>query len=159
MTEKILFTEKQQFRQWWIWLLHLGLIGFILFKVIVEKDFGNSSKQTIIIPIAILFISLILFWIMKLETIIFADRIEIKFFPFRIHKTYKFQDIEKMEVIKYNPIMDYGGWGIRLGAYNVSGNKGLKIYHINKNAFKSSILIGTQKPEELSKIIKSIHHV
>ena len=64
MTEKILFTEKQQFRQWWIWLLHLGLIGFILFKEIVEKDFGNSSKQTIIIPIAILFISLILFWIM-----------------------------------------------------------------------------------------------
>ena len=158
MTEKILFTEKQQFRQWWIWLLHLGLIGFILFKEIVEKDFGNSSKQTIIIPIAILFISLILFWIMKLETIIYADRIEIKFFPFGIHKTYKIQDIEKMEVIKYNPIMDYGGWGIRLGAYNVAGNKGLKIYY-RKKTFLDSILIGTQKPEELSKIIKSIHHV
>ena len=54
--------------------------------------------------------------------------------------------------------MDYGGWGIRLGAYNISGNKGLKIHYTNKNSFKDSILIGTQKPEELSKIIKLIQN-
>ena len=93
-----------------------------------------------------------------MKTKVYKDRIEINFFPFKIHKVYSFTIIEKMEVIKYNPIMDYGGWGIRLGAYNISGNKGLKIHFINKNSLKDSILIGTQKPEELSKIIKSIQN-
>ena len=49
------------------------------------------------------------------------------------------EDIDKIEVIKYNPIMHYGGWGIRLGAYNISGNKGLKIYYKKKN-YTDSIL-------------------
>ena len=35
-----------------------------------------------------------------------------------------------MEAIKYNPIIDYGGWGIKhsyIGkVYNVSGNFGVK---------------------------------
>ena len=159
MEEKVFFSEKQQFRQWWLWLIHLGLIGFVLFKIVVEKDFGNSSKYFVIIPISILFISLILFWIMKLETKIYSDRIELKFFPFGIHKIYKIQDIQKMEVIKYNPLIDYGGWGIRLGAYNVSGNMGLKIHYRDKNNYDNSILIGTQKPEEMSNTIKSIYNV
>ena len=60
MEENVFFSEKQQFRQWWLWLIHLGLIGFVLFKIVVEKDFGNSSKYFVIIPISILFISLIL---------------------------------------------------------------------------------------------------
>jgi hypothetical protein len=158
MEEKTLFEEKQQFRQWWLWLIYLSLITFVLYKVFIKKDYGNSSRNFVIIPILILLITLILFWIMSLKTKIYKDRIEIKFFPFGIHKTYRFQDIEKMEVIKYNPIMDYGGWGIRLGAYNIAGNRGLKIHYTNKNAYKSSILIGTQKPEELSKIIKSIQN-
>jgi hypothetical protein len=157
MTDKIIFLEKQQFRQWWLWLLLLGLNGFLFYKIIIEKDYGNSSQKIALIPILILFIILVFFYIMNLKTTIYADRIEIKFFPFGIHKIYKFQDIEKMEVLKYNPIMDYGGWGIRLGAYNVSGNKGLKIYY-RKKTFLNSILIGTQKPEELSTLIQSIQN-
>ena len=158
MEEKILFEEKQQFRQWWLWLLILGINAFIFYKIFIEKNYGNGSKSLAIIPIVIMLLVFILFYIMSLKTKVYKDRIEIKFFPFGIHKSYKFQNIEKMEVLKYNPLMDYGGWGIRLGAYNISGNKGLKIHYTNKNSFKDSILIGTQKPEELSKIIKSIQN-
>lgn len=45
--------------------------------------------------------------------------------------------------------LEYGGWGVRFGkggkAFNVSGNRGLKLY------LKSgrSLLIGTQKDKEL----------
>jgi hypothetical protein len=159
MEEKILFEEKQQFRQWWLWLLLLGLNAYIFYKIFLKNDSGNDSKTAGIISIIVTFSLLLLFYVMKLKTKIYRDSIEVKFFPFGIHKTYSFQEIEKMEVIKYNPIMDYGGWGIRIGAYNISGNKGLKINYKNKNSFKDSILIGTQKPEELSKIIKSIQYV
>jgi hypothetical protein len=54
-----------------------------------------------------------------------------------------------MEVITYRPIIDYGGWGVRFGrkgmAYNVSGNIGLLISRKNGK----TILIGTQKPDEM----------
>ena len=158
MEEKILFTEEQRFRQWWLWLLIIGLNGFISYKIFIQKDFGNSSKTTGIMIMLLVVSILVFFFTIKLKTIIYSDSIEIKFFPFGIHKVYKFQDIQKMEVIKYNPLLDYGGWGIRLGAYNVAGNMGLKIQYKDKNKYESKIVIGTQKPEELSKIIKSIHN-
>ena len=64
-------------------------------------------------------------------------------------KTILRSDIEKMEVITYRPIIDYGGWGVRFGrkgmAYNVSGNIGLLISRKNGK----TILIGTQKPDEM----------
>lgn len=156
MEEKILFEEKQKFNQWWLWLLFLGLTGFIAYKIFIEKDYGNGSKTIGIIVLILMFSLLVLFYFINLKTRVYSDRIEVKFFPFINHwKKYSFNSIEKMEVIQYNPILDYGGWGIRLGAYNISGNKGLKIYYKKKN-YRDSILIGTQKPEELAKIIKNI---
>lgn len=155
MKNRVLFYEKQQFRQWFLWLPLLGLNLFLGYKFFIEKDFGNANFTIALIPITILLIIVILFWIMKLETFIYEDQIEIKFYPFKIHNTYKLNEIEKMEVIKYNPLLDYGGWGIKLGAYNISGNKGLKIYY-RKNNYVDSILIGTQKQEELSKIINTL---
>jgi hypothetical protein len=156
MEEKKLFEEKQKFNQWWLWLLLLGLTGFITYKIFIEKDYGNGSKTIGIIVLILMFSLLVLFYFINLKTRVYSDRIEIKFFPFINHwKKYPFASIEKMEVIQYNPILDYGGWGIRLGAYNTSGNKGLKIYYKKKN-YRDSILIGTQKPEELAKIIKNI---
>lgn len=156
MEEKILFEEKQKFKQWWLWLLLLGLNGFIFYKIFIENDYGNSSKTAGIIVLIVMLSLLLLFYFINLETRIFSDRIELKFFPFINHwKKYPFKSIEKMEVIKYHPILDYGGWGIRLSAYNISGNKGLKIYYKKKN-YRDSVLIGTQKPEELAKIIKNI---
>jgi hypothetical protein len=65
--------------------------------------------------------------------------------------------IEKYEVITYDPILDYGGWGIKYNrhgkAYNVSGNKGLQLYLKNGKR----ILIGTQKESELTNFLTLIN--
>ncbi|NVL91956.1 MAG: hypothetical protein HWN71_02845 [Desulfobacterales bacterium] len=53
----------------------------------------------------------------------------------------------------YNPLKDYGGWGIRYGrggrAYNVSGNRGVYLELSNGK----SLLIGSLQPEELARAI------
>jgi hypothetical protein len=64
--------------------------------------------------------------------------------------------VASIEVRKYSPIKEYGGWGFRYGfkngkAYNISGNMGLQL--ILKNGDR--ILIGTQKPEELETYLKN----
>ena len=66
------------------------------------------------------------------------------------------EEISRHEVIKYRPIMDYGGWGIRYGrkgkAYNIQGNLGL--YLTLKSG--KTLLIGTQQPESLRSFMRSM---
>lgn len=49
----------------------------------------------------------------------------------RKYRTIRRSDIKNMNIITYNPIAYYGGWGIRFGnkgkAYSVRGNQGLLI--------------------------------
>jgi hypothetical protein len=89
---------------------------------------------------------------MKLITEIRDDDLFVQFFPLS-QQVISFESVRRCEVRIYNPIKEYGGWGIRYGkmgkAYNVSGNRGVKIeFHSGK-----PLLIGSQKPEELEKAI------
>ena len=58
--------------------------------------------------------------------------------------------------MEYSPLKEYGGWGIKFGfkgkAYNVSGNKGVKIFL--KNGL--NIMFGSQKHKDLAKALKSV---
>lgn len=53
----------------------------------------------------------------------------------------------------YRPILEYGGWGIRLGrsgwAYNASGNRGVQLEIDDTRP----LLIGSRRPEELARAI------
>jgi hypothetical protein len=58
-------------------------------------------------------------------------------------------------VVQYRPIVDYGGWGIRTGrdgerVLSARGNRGVRL----ELADGTSLLIGSQRPEELAETIK-----
>jgi hypothetical protein len=77
---------------------------------------------------------------MQLETRIDSEGIRVKYIPFGFsEKFFSWKEIEKCYVRKYNPLVEYGGWGIRgLGnkkAYNVSGNLGIQIITRDKKIF------------------------
>lgn len=166
MNQKILFQETQRFNQWWVWAIHILNIGMVVFfalgayfQIIKEQTIGSKPAPNSVLLVASIVAVLLclLFFSMKLQTAITTDKIRFRFSPFHLKdQEYFLSDIEKMEVVKYSPIGDYGGWGIRgIGsnrAFNVKGNQGLKIYL--KNGHKR--LIGTQKPEELQKTIKEL---
>lgn len=155
METGVVFKEEQKFKQWWLWSIMAILNGVIIFNLLNNAIKKNNNQTGMIITAIIIVLITIFLYSIKLKTRIFKDSVEIIFFPFGIHKTYTLKNIEKIEVTKYNPFLEYGGWGIRIGAYTISGNKGLKMYYA-KDTYKDVILIGTQKPEELSKIIKHL---
>jgi hypothetical protein len=68
------------------------------------------------------------------------------------------EDVEDYQVITYNPVRDYGGWGIKTGkkgrAYNVSGNWGLMLTLKNGK----SVLIGTNMPVEIKSFLESLNN-
>ena len=161
MNEAILYKETQRFRQWWIWLLLLGVNALSVFsliqQVILHKTVGQnpmSDEGVIFTAIAVFLISTSLFFL-RLDTTITADKINVRFFPF-VKKEFFWSEIEEVEVRQYRPVLEYGGWGIRgFGAnraLNVSGNMGLQL--VLKNGKK--LLIGTQNAEELKSVIQRL---
>jgi len=162
---KILFSETQKFKQWWIWLILLGVNALFLYgfysQVINGIEFGSKPiSDTGLLASAGMSIALtLLFLCFKLETQIKADGIYVRFFPFHIRfKHYTWDSIQKLYIRKYSAISEFGGWGLRLNifgkgkAYNVSGDQGLQLeFKTNKK-----LLIGTNKAEELNAVLINI---
>lgn len=99
-----------------------------------------------------------------MDTEIREDGIYYQFFPFQLKmKKIAFDDIEKIYLRKYKPIMEYGGWGYKFGlfgkgwAINIAGNKGIQIEF--KDSKKRKFLIGTQKSEEVEAVLGKLKNV
>jgi len=165
MINEILFTERQRFKQWWIWLILIGVNGLFLFgvyrQVIRGQEFGDNpmSDTGLIIATGLTIILTILFVNFRLDTIVKSDGIYVRFFPVHIKfKHFTWDKLTKSFVRQYSPITEYGGWGLRFGlfgkgnAFNISGNKGLQLEFTDNK----KLLIGTNKPDELTKILKEI---
>lgn len=163
MKNELVFSETQKFDQWWLWLILIGLNGLFVFgvftQIIAGGKFGNLSATDIVLLAVTIFMFLlnILFFNFRLETRIQTDGIYVRFFPFhKSFKHYSWDVIDQSYVRKYSPVREYGGWGIRTGqkgeAFNISGNQGLEL------EFKDGgrLLIGTNKPEELSAALNKI---
>src|SRR5690554_6746134 len=87
------------------------------------------------------------------KTEINRETLSFRFVPF-VKRTIPWKDIESYKVINYGFV---GGYGIRLTmkygtVYNIKGNKGLFVKLKNGKTF----IVGTQKPEELEKVIQEL---
>lgn len=161
----LLFSEKQRFSQWWIWLLLIAanvlfLVGVYL-QVALGRPFGDKpmSNLWLLIIGGSFVVFTILFASIRLETQIREDGIYVRFFPFHLRFRYFSPDeLERFYVRTYSPLTEYGGWGMRISltgagkAYNISGRKGLQLEFKNGKR----LLIGTQKAEELSLILDQV---
>ena len=158
----ILYREQQRFKQFWLWTIILGAAaifwaGFV-YQVLMGGQFGNRPVSDV--QLAVLFALMgigmpLFFYNIKLTTEIRPGLIEVRLWPFHVRAVvihlHLVRDYEK---VIYNPIKDYGGWGIRWGfkgkAYNMSGNEGVKLHFYNRE----SLLIGSQDATGLFEAIK-----
>lgn len=164
----IIFRERQKFKQWWIWLLLLAVNGMLIFgifkQVILGHTFGSkpaTNTELLIVEGIILFVSFLISQF-RLDTVIQKDGIYVQFFPLHLKKRfYPWDSLSRCYIRKYAPLAEYGGWGYRFGlggkgiALNVSGNIGLQLELTNGK----KLLIGTQKGEEMSKALATLHEL
>lgn len=150
---KLLFTEKQRFNQWWLWLL-LAVSSAAPVIILYKKITSNAADSGSLSALVVLFLVIALFVMLQMKTVVTDQNIQLVYFPF-VWKTINLSEIETMKVINYGFV---GGWGIRLWTsygtvYNVRGNKGL---HIKLKNGKQ-LVIGTQKPQELEKVVAQLN--
>lgn len=150
------FNEKQRFSQWWLWLLLLLVISNLIREII---NGTTEEKHALFFSALTLTLTSVLFGIMKLETSIDINGISVRFFPFHLKKKhFNWDQLESCFIRTYNPIIEYGGWGIRKTfsgkgtAYNVKGKNGLQL--VFKNGDR--LMIGTQKSEELKETLLAL---
>lgn len=150
------FTEKQRFTQWWVWMILISIATPIIIGVfkqlILRQPFGGKpmSDLGLILFAILVFVFVSFFIIMRLDTVIDSSGIKMYFVPL-VKREVKWEDVKSLSVVNYGFV---GGWGIRFGSsygtiYNVKGKMGIAIELRNGKKF----LIGTQKPEEIQRII------
>jgi hypothetical protein len=165
MSQHVTFQERQYFRQIWIWILLGGvnllvIYGFIQ-QVVLGEPFGTKPTSDLGVTLTTLFTLLVSagMFTMRLDTRVDTQGIGYRFVPFHLReKTIHWEDVDKAYIRKYNPVREYGGWGIRWGtfgkgnAYNVAGNMGLQL--VLKNGKK--LLFGTQRADDLNRTIEQL---
>ena len=119
------------------------------------KEYSNNTvSSNNLWALIIIFLAIILFAVLRMKTTITQQNIQLTYFPF-VWKTINLSNIKTMKVINYGFV---GGWGVRFWTsygtvYNVRGNKGL---HIKLKNGKQ-LVIGTQKPQELEKVVELLN--
>jgi len=163
MENKTFFHEKQKFTQWWLWsILVVPFVYFVLESIFpILFKFNNSEEYSSVskgisgeywIILVIMTIVLLFFWRSAMITKINQEKVFIKHLLF-FKKEFLWNDIQSAEIVKY----PFVGYGIRISldhgtVYNVKGNMGL-LLKLNDGRKR---LIGTQKPEELRKVVTEI---
>lgn len=153
------FKEEQRFNQTWVWVIAIIPVIMVIaeFSIIFTQKDKVETSDLVTMAIVLLVLLLTLLWLKKMRLVTSINTNEIRFHYkalMRKPKVINWNDIISAEVVKYDPLMEYGGWGIKYSfkrgwCYNVAGDDGLRIKLKNGK----SILIGTQKADELKRFL------
>jgi hypothetical protein len=159
--QQVLFQERQRFTQFWLWVLVLGIAGVFwagfIYQVVLGGAFGNRPVSDIQLSILLALMGFGLpffFYWMSLTTKVRPGVLSVRFIPFHLKpEKIPLHLVRDYERVTYNPIGDYGGWGIRWSAkgkaYSMSGREGVLLYFYNQ----PPLLIGSQRAGELLEAI------
>ena len=159
---QVLFREVQRFRQPWLWLVAFAAMGLSTYAIVQqllldEAIEGGAATDAVVVAIGLLVgAGLPMFLLFaNLATEVRRDGIYVRFFPLGFSfQRIPLEEIEEYYVRTYNPVREYGGWGIKGGAagkaFNVSGNTGLQLELVDGNA----TLIGSRRAEDLARAVE-----
>jgi hypothetical protein len=153
----IYFKESQKFKMTWIWALFICLysVMFWSFRALLTEELEFVALATMIISLCMIVILNVVVIIMRLDVEIDEAKITYRYKPFHVKpRIIYWEDVSDFYTRDYRPLREYGGHGLKRKmkygkSFTVSGKKGLQL--ILKDGKK--ILFGTQKPQELERII------
>ncbi len=161
----VLFREEQGFGPWVRGLLFLSLVGTVAALVFAGRMLysGPGGKQIITVFLAVAAVvaltELATFWVIamgRMVTELHSDGIFVQAYPItKLRRRIGYEEVKSCQARKYNPLGEYGGWGIRSGpngkAYNTRGDQGVQIeMHSGEK-----LLIGSQRAQELAAAIQT----
>ncbi len=157
----VVYREEQWFARWVYGLLAavMGVVCAALYfapagPVAAELP-GTNGGLPFALMIGMSLPPLLLVGLLKMTTQVSATELQVWF---GLVPTYRhvlsLDSIRGVEVVKYRPVLDCGGWGIRWHrgggrVLNARGNRGVRLTLDDG----SHLLVGSQRPEELARVI------
>ncbi|SDU03334.1 hypothetical protein SAMN04487762_1407 [Polaribacter sp. Hel1_33_78] len=156
-----IFKEEQRFTQTWLIVL-LAMSIIVPIGITIQEYAKENTKMTtneFVLTLVGVLVSVLFIFFFKLTTRIDEKGIHYQFFPFHFSlRTINWLEINSAKVRTYDPIGEYGGWGLKGGSFwnkskgkaiNISGDIGIQL--TLKNGKK--LLIGTQKESEAKRVL------
>ncbi len=158
----VLFREEQSFPQLRLRITlaipPLCLAALTLWQVVLGHPVGkqppsNASLITLTVFLLIVYLRLVT---VRLSTEVTPEQVRVRMRGFWRERRVAASDIKALKIITYDPVRDYGGYGIRKTrrgtAMIARGNRGVRLELKSGGA----MVIGSAQPEELlSAILKA----
>ena len=156
------FIEQQRFTQ--LWIIVLIIFSTIVPVGIILTEAKSMESSELVIALSVVILAPAIIFLFKLKTRIDEKGIHYRFIPFHLKtQLIPWSDIDKIYVRNYDPISEYGGWGIKGGslwnkkkgtAVNVKGDVGIQLELKNNK----KLLIGTQLRNQVENTIDTYKH-
>jgi hypothetical protein len=158
-----IYREEQNFA-WWAYALVIGaeLVLWLVLAVVFAKAPNHGgvllSFSLEWLPALVVLASpaLLVVALLRMTTEVTPSEARVWFgWVPTYRRVVPIASIQRLEVVRYRPVVDYGGWGIRTGrdgerALNARGDRGVRLYLSDG----SRLLIGSQRPEALALAIE-----
>jgi hypothetical protein len=169
------FREVQRMRHWWFYL-PIVAVTMIIWYTFIEQVGLNRPSGTSPIPNWAAWVLALVFGLgfpafgatIRLITEVDDQTVRIRMFPVS-GRTVALNDILASEWVRYSPMRQYGGWGVRVSrhgrAYIAFGDEGVQLLLREKepgpydpryggvSERDKKLLIGSQRPAELLKAL------
>lgn len=133
------------------------LLGLTVWQVVLGHPWGKQPMSNAGLIGWTIFICLVYLRLVtvRLTTRVQGGKIVVAMRGLWRSRTIKIADVKSVKPVTYDPVSDFGGYGIRSGrsgkAYIALGNEGVRL----ELASGPSILVGSQKPQQLADAIRS----
>ncbi|MDQ2913982.1 MAG: hypothetical protein M3T56_12085 [Chloroflexota bacterium] len=149
------YHEEQHFHGALMGLLLVAMV-FVVVVTVVAVVFSRPGDALLlaIAPVVVILVASLIS-LSHLDVDVTDRGVSIAFRYLWTTRRIGFAEIVGLEVRCYNPLLEYGGWGVRLGpkgwAYMTSGNEGVQL-RLRRGL---SVLIGSTRPRELEAAIRA----
>ncbi|OFW53207.1 MAG: hypothetical protein A2V75_01915 [Actinobacteria bacterium RBG_16_70_17] len=147
------FEEVQRFHHPGVWVLVAVPVGFAwlaaIWQVFLGNRFGDKpAPDWVVILVWALAGVLLPCWLLalRLVTRVDASGVDVRFRPPLSGRRFPFEDIERCEQVRYLPIREFSGWGIRWG------RRGEAVVEITlRQGYRFAV--GSRQPDALERAI------
>lgn len=151
-----IYTEYQYAPKWAYYVtIGAGFIGPITVLATSTHTVGKGLWGAIGLAVMTqILMGMLICALFKMTTKVFNDEVRVIFGYFPVYtRRIAIRDVRSFEAVKYNPIAEFGGWGIKMRkgwtALSMSGNLGVRIIMADQR----NLLIGSARPDLLSQAI------
>jgi len=160
----VVYREEQYFA-WWIYAL-LGVMVALAWLGPFWLHRGGPQPAVaaqgwrlevpIVLAVGLVLPSTLVFGVLRMTTEVTPTDVRVWFGWVPTYRRFvPIGSVQKIEVVSYRPLADFGGWGIRTGrdgerVLRARGDRGVRL----DLADGTRLLIGSQKPEALAVAIE-----